>query len=214
MSRFTVVLNEVLDRMKTNSGVTREQFARGIDIPMSTFHSYANGRVPDPDAVGKIADGFVDEKDATSLILAHQFDQTPAAWRQRLASLAPAIPGGPIQLADCDFIPANFRRDLELIIGEATHNEQLIEFVHGLVELLGLDAPEKVCPPDVENFRIQPVPAGTVHTRKPSGPSMPEPEIARVAEEAPAPKPAKAGPRQVATTRAGVAKTVRDYRKK
>lgn len=77
----------------------------------------------------------------------------------------------------------------------------------------------KVWPPEnIENFRLQPVPARDVHSHKPSGPSTPAEQTA-IAAETPPDRPPKtkrtpAGPQRVASAKSGIAKTVRESRKK
>ena len=178
MSRFTVALDEVLDRMKTEEGITRQLFASRIEMPMSTFASYANGRTPDPEALGKIAGGL-HPIDAVQIIKAHLYDQTPKGWHERIADVAasPSV----IRLDESGLLPAGFRADLELLIAEGLHNDELIQFIRDTVQLLHLSrTAERPCPPKTtpENFRIHTTPAKAASIENPSTPTTPKLEVA------------------------------------
>lgn len=173
MSHFSIALDDVLERMKTESATTRQKFAERIPMPLSTLTGYAKDTfAPDAIALGKICASLPD-KDAQRIIIAHLTDQTPSDWRSRLrfvSDLEAADQG--VTFERFNTLPKEFLLEIEAILEEAKGNEQIISFFHELTSLLGIDPSvprqvrEVLCPPPGK-VRSQPVPAGAVHA--PSG---------------------------------------------
>ena len=167
MSYFKVALTNVLERMKTSSGMTMQRYAARLQMPMSTLHNYVSGRrVSDPETLSLIISGF-NQEDADTVIEAYIKDAVPEAWRQRVILRGVATPQQ-VTLSDYSFLPPRFRRHVELLLSEAQRNEHVVALVSELVALMGLEEPtasDLLCPPPKPGeFKTQKVPAGAVFT--------------------------------------------------
>jgi transcriptional regulator with XRE-family HTH domain len=192
MSHFTVALNDILDRMKNASGITRQQFALRIPMPMSTLSGYANERTsPDAEALELLC-ANLDEMDAFRIIRAHLIDSMPASWRERIEIAGVGTEREKFLIKGRDKLPPKFRAQVELLLGEAEHNEHLIGFVDEFVALLGLENTPKLWP---AKFPAQNVPAGPVRSYAPLGPSTPS--LNEGAKKPAGPKPRTTGSREV-----------------
>lgn len=173
MSYFTVAINEVLDAMKDATGITRQQFAMRIEMPLSTFSGYTKERTkPDAQALGLIASGL-SEQDAARVIIAHLTDETPATWRDRVSVSADRDGARSVSLENFNFLPPRFRQQVEALLGAAKSNEHIISFIDEFVILLGLDT--KAAPvllwPSASQLPQQPARASGASITSPRGSS-------------------------------------------
>jgi transcriptional regulator with XRE-family HTH domain len=165
MSHFTVAINGLLDRMKNDAQMTRQQFAGRIGMSLSTLSSYTTGRSrPDASALRSIVSGL-EGPDARRIVVAHLQDETPDALRAEisLGVQSGLPPGQTIEFPDDD----EFRHNIGLLVEEARSNEHVIGFVAELIALLGLKSREpKLWPVDDPPFPVQRVPMGPVHAKR------------------------------------------------
>jgi hypothetical protein len=205
MSHISIALNEVLDRMKAESKITREKFALRIGMPLSTLSGYTNERTQvDGDSLGRLISGL-EEPDAKRLVSAHLNDQLPEHWRHRVMIDVGEEHVERPQLTGFGDLPVGFRKDVESIIGEAKHNRHVISFMREFSALLfddkspAPDVDDILCP-GAEKFPQQDVPTGAVHSR--SGASTASSKGNSLNEESPAPAPRKGPKTKAVGTRA------------